>query len=60
MSAHIKTHQADLWLAIKEKEFDITKTVTVFSEYMARSNKAITKKLFADNLSLKLQDATSG
>jgi predicted nucleotidyltransferase component of viral defense system len=48
----------DLWLAIKEKEFDVTKTVTVFAEYMERSNKTITKKLFANNLSLKLQDAT--
>lgn len=48
----------DLWLAIKEKEFDVTKTVAVFAEYMARSNKVITKKLFANNLSLKLQDAT--
>lgn len=48
----------DLWLAIKEKEFDVTKTVAVFAEYMTRSNKTITKKLFADNLSLKLEDAT--
>lgn len=47
----------DLWLAIQEKEFDATKTVAVFMEYMARSNKTITKKLFANNLSLKLQDA---
>jgi hypothetical protein len=48
----------DLWLAIKEKEFDAPKTMAVFTEYMARSNKTITKKLFADNLNLKLQDAT--
>lgn len=48
----------DLWLAIKEKEFDVTKTVDVFSEYMARNNKAITKKLFMNNVNLKLQDAT--
>lgn len=48
----------DLWLAIKEKEFDDPKTMAVFTEYMARSNKTITKKLFADNLNLKLQDAT--
>jgi predicted nucleotidyltransferase component of viral defense system len=46
----------DLWLAIKEKEFDAPKTVAVFSEYMERGNKKITKKLFANNLSLKLQD----
>lgn len=46
----------DLWLAINEKEFDSKKTMTVFSEYMARGNKTITKKLFADNLNLKLQD----
>ena len=36
----------DLWLAIKEKEFDDPKTMAVFTEYMARSNKTITKKLF--------------
>lgn len=48
----------DLWLAIKEKEFDAPKTVAVFSEYMVRGNKTITKKLFANNLSLKLQDPT--
>jgi len=48
----------DLWLAIKEKEFDASKTIAVFAEYMERSNKTITKKLFANNLSLKLQDAT--
>ena len=48
----------DLWLAIKEKKFDASKTVAVFSEYMERGNKTITKKLFTNNLSLKLQDPT--
>jgi predicted nucleotidyltransferase component of viral defense system len=48
----------DLWLAIKEKEFDASKAVAVFSEYMERGNKTITKKLFTNNLSLKLQDPT--
>lgn len=46
----------DLWLAIKEKDFDPTKTMAVFYEYMTRGNKTITKKLFVDNLDLKLQD----
>lgn len=37
---------------------DMQKDVTmdVFSEYMARGNKTITKKLFINNLDLKLQD----
>ncbi len=48
----------DLWLAIKEKEFDASRTTAVFIEYMTRSNKTITKKLFTDNLNLKLQDNT--
>ncbi len=48
----------DLWLAIKEKEFDASKTVAVFRDYMERGNKTITKKLFTNNLSLKLQDPT--
>ena len=30
--------------------------MAVFSEYMARGNKIITKKLFVDNLDLKLKD----
>lgn len=47
----------DLWLAIKEQEFDPTKTMAVFSEYMTRGNKTITKKLFVNNLDLKLQDS---
>lgn len=46
----------DLWLAIKEKDFDPKKTMAVFSEYMARGNKTITKKLFTNNLNLKLED----
>ena len=46
----------DLWLAIKEQDFDPKKTIAVFSEYMARGNKTITKKLFVDNLNLKLKD----
>jgi len=46
----------DLWLAIKEQDFDPKKTIIVFSEYMARGNKTITKKLFVDNLNLKLKD----
>lgn len=48
----------DLWLAIKEKDFDPKKTMVVFSEYMARGNKKITKKLFTNNLNLKLEDLT--
>ena len=48
----------DLWLAIKEKDFDPQKTMTVFSKYMANGNKTITKKLFINNLDLKLQDQT--
>lgn len=46
----------DLWLAINEKDFDAKTTMDVFSEYMTRGNKTITKKLFIDNLDLKLQD----
>jgi predicted nucleotidyltransferase component of viral defense system len=46
----------DLWLAVQEKDFDAQKTMEVFSEYMARGNKTITKKLFINNLILKLQD----
>ena len=46
----------DLWLAINEQEFDAKTTIEVFSEYMARGNKTITKKLFINNLDLKLQD----
>lgn len=47
----------DLWLAMKEKEFDPKKTMAVFSEYMTRDKKIITKKLFVDNLDLKLQNS---
>ncbi|HAT9730276.1 TPA: nucleotidyl transferase AbiEii/AbiGii toxin family protein [Legionella pneumophila subsp. pneumophila] len=47
----------DLWLAIKEQDFDPAKTMAVFSEYMTRGNKTITKKLFVNNLDLKLQDS---
>lgn len=46
----------DLWLAIKEIDFDHKKTMDVFSDYMVKGGKTITKKLFCDNLDLKLQD----
>ncbi|MCX7116426.1 MAG: nucleotidyl transferase AbiEii/AbiGii toxin family protein [Legionellales bacterium] len=46
----------DLWLAAEEKDFDTQKTMAVFSDYMSRGGKTITKKLFINNLDLKLQD----
>jgi len=46
----------DLWLAIQERDFDVHKTLDVFYNYMAKDGKTITKKLFFDNLDLKLRD----
>ncbi len=46
----------DLWLAIKETDFDAQKTLAIFSDYMTKGGRTITKKLFFDNLDLKLQE----
>lgn len=44
----------DLWLALQQKDFDVKKTVEVFLNYMQRDEKKITRKLFEENLRLKL------
>jgi predicted nucleotidyltransferase component of viral defense system len=46
----------DLWLAMKQTEFDIPKTVQIFGEYMNRGGTPVTRELFEKNLDLKLKE----
>lgn len=45
-------------LQLKKRTLIPHKTMAVFSKYMANGSKTITKKLFINNLVLKLQDHT--
>lgn len=46
----------DLWLALKHQEFDASKTIRVFLDYMDRAGKKITKNMFEKNIALKLKE----
>jgi predicted nucleotidyltransferase component of viral defense system len=46
----------DLWLALKQKDFNINNTIQVFEHYMQKEEKIITRELFEKNLDLKLQE----
>ncbi|MCE3238482.1 MAG: nucleotidyl transferase AbiEii/AbiGii toxin family protein [Gammaproteobacteria bacterium] len=46
----------DLWLALRQKDFHAEKSVEVFLSYMQKENKHITRKLFEENLILKLKE----
>ncbi len=46
----------DLWLALKQKDFNIENTIQVFDHYMQKEGKTITHELFEENLDLKLQE----
>lgn len=48
----------DLWLALKEENFNTQKTVHIFQAYMRKQNLVITKKDFEENLKLKLQESS--
>lgn len=46
----------DLWLAMKQTEVDIPKTVQIFGEYMNRGGTPVTRELLEKNLDLKLRE----
>ncbi len=46
----------DLWLALDHKDFNAQETVHVFSEYMKKSGKTVTKNMFDQNINLKLKE----
>ncbi|MDQ2995149.1 MAG: nucleotidyl transferase AbiEii/AbiGii toxin family protein [Pseudomonadota bacterium] len=46
----------DLWLAINQLECNIDNIIHIFLEYMKREGAIITRKLFEQNLELKLRD----
>lgn len=46
----------DLWMALKQKDFNIRETIRIFLKYMELENKTITKDLFERNIDLKLMD----
>lgn len=46
----------DLWLALKQKDFNIKNTIQIFDHYMQKEGKTITHDLFEENLDLKLQE----
>ncbi|OGT48307.1 MAG: hypothetical protein A3E82_05835 [Gammaproteobacteria bacterium RIFCSPHIGHO2_12_FULL_38_11] len=48
----------DLWLAIKQTEFDIPRTIQIFGKYMNRGGTPVTRELFEKNLDLKLKEHT--
>src|SRR3990167_7542884 len=46
----------DLWMALKQKDFNLSETIRIFLKYMESENKTITKYLFEKNIDLKLRD----
>lgn len=46
----------DLWLALKQKDFNIKDAIAVFLQYMKNENKIINQNLFIENLELKLKE----
>lgn len=46
----------DLWLSLKQTNFDISKTIHIFGEYMNRNGATITRDIFEKNLELKLRE----
>jgi predicted nucleotidyltransferase component of viral defense system len=46
----------DLWLALNQTNFDISKTIQIFSEYMNRGGTMVTREIFEKNLDLKLRE----
>lgn len=46
----------DLWLALKHDDFNAIEAVRVFSEYMKKAEKVITKEMFEQNMALKLKE----
>lgn len=46
----------DLWLALKQKNFDIQKAISVFEFYMKKEGNKITHDQFKENLNLKLRE----
>ncbi|OGT61013.1 MAG: hypothetical protein A3E85_03565 [Gammaproteobacteria bacterium RIFCSPHIGHO2_12_FULL_45_12] len=46
----------DLWMALKQKDFNVSETIRIFLKYMESENKTITKYLFEKNIDLKLRD----
>jgi predicted nucleotidyltransferase component of viral defense system len=45
----------DLWIALKQKDFDSSQTVLAFVEYMKKEDKYISRSIFEKNLLEKLQ-----
>lgn len=46
----------DIWLALKQKELDISKIIQAFQYYMKQENNPITRLLFEKNIQKKLQE----
>src|SRR3990167_4576050 len=46
----------DLWLALKQTDFDVKESIRVFLRYMEHEGKIINKRLFIDNIDLKLTE----
>lgn len=46
----------DLWMALKQKDFDVKKTIQVFEHYMQKAGRTVTREIFEENLDSKLQE----
>ena len=46
----------DLWLALKQEDFDIAEVIRIFLHYMESEKKVITRALFEKNIDLKLKE----
>ena len=46
----------DLWLALKQEDFNIAEAIRIFLQYMQSENKVITRTLFEKNVDLKLKE----